>query len=354
MTVRDALQEGAAALSGTETPFLDASLLLAAALGMDTARLLASSPDSVPEASLATFRSSLAARSGGLSVAYILGFKEFWGRRFHVDPRVLVPRPDTETLVAAALKLGDTLLREREEKNNASAKAQSSSAESAKDREDGRFGMREGFINHSPQSPNHDFSSADSAAGSPRLRASSSLSLRVHDACTGSGCVAISIAADRSEWSLSASDLSEDALVVAAENAAALLGPGAGAEDRPGGALSFSRGDLLVSASGPFDLITANPPYVGSVETDALLGLGWSEPRLALDGGADGLDLVRRLVPEAFSVLAPGGALLVEADGEQADAVAKLFRASRFIEIETICDLGGRPRVTSGRKPWTI
>jgi release factor glutamine methyltransferase len=329
MTVRGALQEGAAALAGTETPFLDASLLLADALGMTTARLHASAPEIVAEGELERFRSRLASRSRGLPVACILGYKEFWGRRFSVDERVLVPRPDTETLVEAALKLGDIIQREKKKKDNASAETLSSSAEGAEER----------------------------AAGSLRLRACIA-PLRVHDACTGSGCVAISLAADRPGWSVSASDLSAGALEVAAENAAAILGPDRGAGSRPGGELALTLSDLLESAlprnEGAFDLIAANPPYVPSSEAEALLKLGWSEPMTALDGGADGLDLLRRLVPQAARALVPGGALLVEADGEQADAVAALFRASRFIEIETICDLGGRPRVTSGRKPWTI
>jgi release factor glutamine methyltransferase len=331
MTVRDALREGAAALAGTETPFLDASLLLADALGTNTTRLHASAPEIIAEGVLERFRSRLALRFRGLPVAYILGCKEFWGRRFSVDERVLVPRPDTETLVASALKLGDMIQREREEKNNAGAEALSLSAEGAEER----------------------------AAGPLRLCACIA-PLRVHDACTGSGCVAISLAADRPGWSVSASDLSEGALEVAAANAAAILGPDRGAGSRPGGELVLTLSDLLESAlprsegGGVFDLIVANPPYVPSSEAEALLKLGWSEPMMALDGGADGIDLVRRLVPQAARALVPGGALLVEADGEQADAVAALFRASRFIEIETIRDLGGRPRVTSGRTPWTI
>jgi release factor glutamine methyltransferase len=172
--------------------------------------------------------------------------------------------------------------------------------------------------------------------------------LRVHDSCCGSGCVAISVAADRPGWQVSGSDLSEGALEVARGNAAALLAPG-----RPGGAVVFLRSDLLAMAGGPFDLVLANPPYVSSAQTDALLGLGWSEPRMALDGGADGLDFVRRLVGEACDSVAPGGALLVEADGEQAEAVAGLFRAAGFVDIETRRDLGGKARVTTGRKPWT-
>jgi release factor glutamine methyltransferase len=288
MTVRDALREGAAALAGTETPFLDASLLLAAALAIDTTRLLASSPEPVSESVLERFRSRLALRSRGLPIAYILGHKEFWGRVFAVDRRVLVPRPDTETLVAAALALGDAIAL--------------------------------------------DF----------RSRA---VALRVHEACAGSGCVAISLAADRPEWAVSASDISDGALEVASANARALLGPG--------GRLQLTKSDLLAQFPGPFEMIVANPPYVTARETDELLGRGWSEPRLALDGGVDGLDLIRRLLPEAGLALSPGGAFLVEASGEQAGAVADMFRGSGFIEIETLRDLAGKARVTSGRKPWT-
>jgi release factor glutamine methyltransferase len=335
MTVRDALREGAAALSGSGTPFLDASLLLAAALGMDATRLLASGPEAVAEASLARFREGLASRSGGLPVAYILGYKEFWGRRFRVDPRVLVPRPDTEALVEAALKLGDIIIRERTEPREADS-----------------------IHPHRAERP-----------------------LRVHECCTGSGCVAISLAAERPEWEASASDLSEGALAVAEANAEALLGAGREGPARPGGAVEFIRSDLLEFALPPtgidgyaragrnnrvsaragrnnrasargFDLILANPPYVPSSETEGLLGQGWSEPRMALDGGRDGLDILRRLVPQAASALDEGGALLVEADGGQSGAVAEMFRASRFADIRTSRDLGGEARVTSGRKTW--
>jgi release factor glutamine methyltransferase len=325
MTVRDALREGAAALAGTETPFLDASLLLADALGITTTSLLASGPDAVDEARLVRYRIALASRGRGMPVAYILGYKEFWGRRFMVDGRVLIPRADTETLVEAALKLGDKIEKEkatREKKATTEAQREEEITEKSRGR-------------------------------SQCLRGESSFRLRVHDVCTGSGCVAVSLAAERPAWKLSASDLSEGALEVASVNADAILGPDRGASPRPGGELPFAKSDLLSSVNGPLEMIVANPPYVPSVETDGLLGLGWSEPRMALDGGKDGLDFVRRLVFEAASRLSPGGALLVEADGEEAALVAELFRTSRFIEIQTLCDLGGRPRVTSGRRPWT-
>lgn len=300
MTVRDALREGARALGELAlsdrapevTALLDASLILADALSVDRARILSSGPEPLGEADLARFREGIAARSGGLPIAYIVGRKEFWGRDFAVDARVLVPRPDTETLVEAALEAGDAMRRER--------------------------------------------------------------ALRVHECCTGSGCVAIALALERADWAISASDLSEDALVVARANAATLVAAG-----RAGGPVAFAASDLLEAfstrsgANGSFDLILANPPYVPTSEARALLARGWSEPLMALDGGPDGLEVLRRLVPEAASALAPGGALLVEADGGQAEEVARLFRASRLESVETRLDLGGRARVTIGRKAWT-
>jgi release factor glutamine methyltransferase len=291
MTVREALREGQAALAGSETPFLDASLLLADELRMDRPALLAAGPELLePERELA-YLARVAERARGLPVAYILGSREFWGRSFRVDRRVLIPRPDTETLVEAALALGDAILGGRAER--------------------GRMP-------------------------------------RVHDLCAGSGCVAVTIAAERPEWTVSASDISAEALVVARENAAALLGA-----SRSGGPIAFAESDLLAAVPGEFDLIVSNPPYVESDEAARLLGLGWSEPRSALDGGPDGLDLIRRLAPEAAAALAPGGALAVEADPGQAAALSELFRASRFEDVRTLPDLAGRPRVTVGRKPWT-
>lgn len=290
MTVRDALKEGAATLTGSGTPFLDASLLLAGALGMKVDALYAAGPEALGEDGVGRYREALARRASGVPVAYILGYKEFWGRRFAVDERVLVPRPETELLVEASLALGDA---------------------------------------------------AERASGRPA---------RFHEACCGSGCVAISVAAERPAWEVSASDISAEALEVARANAAALLDP-----DRRGGPVAFARSDLLASVAvrgaAAFDIIAANPPYVASSEVDGLLAEGWTEPRLALDGGEDGLDAYRRLVPEAARLLAAGGWLLVEADGAQARELRRLFAQAGFVETGSLPDLAGQPRVTRGRMP---
>ncbi len=302
MTVRDALREGARILGageagseGSSTPFLDASLLLSFALGIPRDRLLAAGPEPLADATIARYRAALELRAAGRPVAYILGRKEFYGRDFLVDERVLVPRPDTELLVEAALRAGDALCRGR----------------------------------------------------APEARGTG-CRLRVHEPCVGSGCVILSIALERPAWDVSASDIADGALSVATANAAALI-----PQDRPGGPCRLFASDLLAVVSGPLDLVVANPPYVQSAETDRLLARGWSEPRCALDGGEDGLALCRRLVPEAFRLLAPGGVLLVEAGEDQASRLRALFAEAGFMAVRSWKDLAGRQRVTEGRKPWT-
>jgi len=326
MTRREAFQEGVRILAEADrkergTPSLDASVLLAASLGCTKEALILSYSEQIDAAPLAVYRSFIARRAAGEPVAYIRGIKEFWGRDFCVDSRVLIPRPDTELLVETALALGDEI-----------------------------EGLRP---------------------------------LRVHEACTGSGCVAISIAADRPAWRISASDISADALAVAAGNAARLL-----PAERAGGPLRLCLADLLseTSASSPqaraggdrsavqsaagadsaavqgaggtaaevlprpgsCGLILANPPYVPASEAGPLAA-EFHEPLLALDGGADGLEPYRRLVPEAARMLAPGGWLAVEADPSEAGALRALFSSVGFSSVEALSDLAGLARVTKGR-----
>jgi len=282
MTVRAALAEGSGTLETGRpgSPFLDAALLLGLAMHIERGRLLASMPDEVTSTQLDAYRGYLSRRVSGEPIAYILGYKEFYGRRFYVDARVLVPRPDTEVLVEVALSL------------------------------------------------------------LPPPRAAGGPSIRCHDAFTGSGCVGITIAAERPDVDVSTSDASADALTLCRQNARTLLGR----------ELESSLGDVLSAAPGPLDLIVANPPYVTTSLTELLLDDGGREPRAALDGGERGLDLYPRIAGQAWQLLVDGGSLALEIGDEQGRDVASMLGAAGFSGIVVHDDLAGRNRVVAGVK----
>ncbi|MCC6667720.1 MAG: peptide chain release factor N(5)-glutamine methyltransferase [Polyangiaceae bacterium] len=165
------------------------------------------------------------------------------------------------------------------------------------------------------------------------------------DLCTGSGCVAVAFAKQRPTWRVTATDISEPALGLAFENAQR-LGTVFG--------MTFSAGDLFaaLAAAERFDLITANPPYVSAPEVLKLdRGIREFEPAVALGSGADGLDLIRRIVTGAGAHLAPGGVLALEVQFDQADRVAELMQSAGFTAIEKRRDLGGHERVVSACWP---
>jgi release factor glutamine methyltransferase len=167
------------------------------------------------------------------------------------------------------------------------------------------------------------------------------MSARILDLCTGSGCVAVTLAKERPTSSVVASDVSPDALAVARDNALRL-----GAYS-----VTFRLGDLFagLDAAARFDLITANPPYIPTGEIDALQPeIRDHEPRLALAAGTDGLVVVRRLVADAAPHLRRGGVLALEIGFGQAAAVAALFADAGFVDVETRRDYGRVERVVSG------
>jgi release factor glutamine methyltransferase len=311
MTVREALSTGQAQFrqGASDTPYLDAVVLLTHAVGISKERLFARLTEALPAAAEERFRGYVAARLSGTPVAYLTGRKEFYGRPFRVDERALIPRPDTEVLV-------DTVL---------------------------------------------------------ELLPASADGIRVHDCCTGTGCIAVTLAAERRRWEVSASDISAAALELFRENCHALLG----------GALPCYTSDLLAAVPGSFTLITANPPYVADREVERMshvraaaatgasgagrapagtgslsragLGTGspggtYREPARALAAGEDGLDLLRPLVPQAFSKLEKHGYFVTEIGHDHAGAACELFSKAGFTDIETREDLEGRSRVCYGRR----
>ena len=167
--------------------------------------------------------------------------------------------------------------------------------------------------------------------------------LRILDLGVGSGAILLAILAERPAARGLGVDVSEEALAVARENAANL---------GLAGRVALLRGDWTAGlAEADFDLVVSNPPYIatGVIETlDPEVRV--YEPRLALDGGADGLDAYRRLAPEILRVLKPGGRFLVEIGYDQRTAVETLFREAGAVEVETLQDLSTHDRVVAGAK----
>ena len=241
-------------------------------------KLFAMYPERIPAEILEHFNSLVEKRLTGLPVSYIRNSKEFFGRDFYVDSSVLVPRPDTETLVETAMEITD------------------------------------------------------------RLAGRSSRTLQVLDLCTGSGCIAVTLKAERPGLNITASDISAEALKTAAINA-----------ERHGTAITFNESGLFDKIREKFDIIVTNPPYVTAGETAEMKASGWPEPGLALDGGEDGLDLIRRIIKSSLDYLNNNSYLLIEAGAQQSDEIKQLMRLSGFEDIFSIKDLAGRDRVTGGR-----
>ena len=301
-TIGDALGGATQRLrdAGSETARLDAELLLGWAIGADRTSIVAHGEAPVGSDALARFEAGVARRAAGEPVAYIRGIKEFHGLAFTVDERALIPRPETEALVDAAV------------------------AEVMR-----RLAARPGEAGAGP-----------GAGGDP---------VRVAAVGTGSGAIAVAVAVAlrgrRVEMgrnvTIAATDVSSDALDLARENAV-----GHAAAD----GMRFIEADLLPPVlpddGAPLDVVVANLPYV---RTDAIAGLPIAasfEPRLALDGGADGLDAVRALLARLPDVLTADGVALLEigADqGETAPAAVEAVLPGWRAAVEP--DLSGLPRV---------
>ncbi|HQK34134.1 MAG TPA: peptide chain release factor N(5)-glutamine methyltransferase [Spirochaetales bacterium] len=164
--------------------------------------------------------------------------------------------------------------------------------------------------------------------------------IRYHDTCTGSGCVGISVKAMLPLIDVSVSDISKDALAVCKTNMVAIVGY----------EIPYFESNLLDAVPGTFMCITANPPYVSTDYTNMLMEKKLKEPRIALDGGVDGLDIYRKLIPDAYKKLQEGGALLVEIGEEQALSVCEMYSKTGFTDITVYKDLAGHDRIVFGVK----
>lgn len=269
---------------GIDSPRLTAELLLCHSLGMKRLDLYLQHDRPLVTDELAAYRSLVIRRGRREPVAYITGTKGFWEAEFEVGPGVLIPRPDTETLVEAGLAVLPT--------------------------------------DPSPREP-----------------------FRILELGTGSGAVVVSLAASRPGHRYLATDLSMAALATARANARS---------QGVNGVVRFMAGSWfsMLRPGERFNLILSNPPYIPSDDIDGLQPeICRFEPRLALDGGGDGLACIRTLVREAPAFLAPGGVLLIEMGADQKAAV-EAYAAGReaYADIDFIRDYSGHYRVVSLKK----
>jgi release factor glutamine methyltransferase len=165
---------------------------------------------------------------------------------------------------------------------------------------------------------------------------------RVLDMGCGSGVLGLTLAAERPDWHVTLADVSPNALALSRENAARLEISN----------ISFLESDLFSAVDGSFDGIASNLPYVPESDRATMSREVLHDPALALFSGADGLDLIRRFVPEAFQHLKPGGWLAMEIGHDQASQVAGFLQASGFADIEVKTDLSGIARFPFGRRPF--
>lgn len=282
LTLKAALEEATTSIGK-----VDAQAIITFLLGVDRAYLIANPTRVLTESEDARVDLLVAQRSMGQPIAYLTGQREFYSRDFAVGPDVLIPRPETETLVEAAL------------------------------------------ARLAPHS------AVPGAANAATARDPISLL----DLGTGSGAIAITLACERPDLSVTATDASESALAMARANAMT-----------HGRAIEFVRGEWYDPLAGRrFHLIVANPPYVAAGDPHLTQGDLRFEPEQALtDGSLDGLGSIRAIVQGAPGHLKPGGWLLLEHGYDQAQAVRGLLQAAGFKRLVSIEDLAGIPRVAGG------
>ena len=268
---------------------LDAEVLLAEALDCPRINLYTRFNEVPEDEPMAKYRAWVKRRAAGEPVAYLVGHREFYSLKFFVDSNVLIPRPETEHVVMAAIEAAKT-------------------------------------IDASP--------------------------LRIIDIGTGSGCVAITLAkqlaeaADKRDVVVAATDISPDAIQIAQKNAEAH-----GVDSR----VRFFTGDLLAAlpaGSKPVHMIVSNPPYIGSGEINTLDGnVKNHEPHVALFGGENGTEIIKRLIDQAIPMLLPGGYLIFETSPINIDRCVDLVsKHAEFDSVETEKDFGNLKRVVVARR----
>lgn len=287
---------------GDESPRLSAEWLMAEATGLSRIELYVQFEKPLSLDERAVLREYVARRGAGEPLQLISGRAPFRYLNLRVAPGVLIPRPETEVLVSEALAALDL-----------------------------------------PRVVDHVAAGEEGeTVVSPDLP-----TVRAVDLCTGSGCIAVALATEYPSAQVIALDIAPEALALARVNVEEQ-----GVADR----VCVRESDLLSAIApeerGTFDLLISNPPYVPSAVCDGLPAevADW-DPRLALDGGADGLDVLRRFAPDALLCLKPGGILALELFEGHMDQARDLVESCGFSDVRIVDDLAGRPRVLMARRP---
>ena len=328
MTLYDLLNEGSSMLqqAGDTDAENDAKLLLLNAFDLNLVHFLMdrlrplSETDVAVQEQIQNYRAMVAKRASRVPLQQILGSQEFMGLDFFVNEHVLIPRQDTETLVELVLEEQQGKQQEQQlEGQQKKQQEQQPEEQQKKQREQQSEEQQKKQRGQKPEK-----------------------SRKLLDLCTGSGCIAISLAVKGGFESVTATDLSEEALKVAERNTRTHQVP-----------IRFFQGDLFSalpqSEVKTFDIITSNPPYIPTAVIATLEPeVREHEPMMALDGTEDGLKFYRQIAKEAGSWLKPGGSIYLEIGYDQGEAVSGLLEDAGFTNVRVVKDLPGKDRVVCG------
>lgn len=371
--------EGYLANKGDASPRHAAQYLLGEAMGLSRIELYTNFDKPLTDEERSTMRTWVARRGAGEPLQLICGTAPFRHMVLEVAPGVLIPRPETEVLVSEVLALfpAPKQISAHAFEDLSAVSGQVESVEDSASEipvveigsisEETLSEVSAGGIVSVSERP-ETFALKDAAQGSQSkidavgqddeiIAAGTasemkpdpkSESIHVIDLCTGSGCIACALATEHPNMEVLALDIAPEALALAQRNVKAQ-----GVADR----VSVRESDLLAAATvdpenkGSFDTIVSNPPYIPSRVVDTLdAEVNDYEPRLALDGGADGLDLFRRFIGDAHELLKPNGVLAVELFEESLDQARTIALNSGFSEARIVQDLANRPRILLATK----
>ena len=336
-----------------ETAKLEAQLLLQHALNVNRAWLISHEDDALEANIHVAYRVLIDRRANGEPIAYILGCREFYGLILKVTPDTLIPRPDTETLVEAALARIPLMVRQAHHERNLSAPVRpelvegqqndSSSSPSFSRKWESMLNLNQKMysrLRENDEVENKKFEEKPYVALKSLdsdFRRNDNLSIL--DLGTGTGAIALAIAKHRPQANITALDASQTALDIAIENAQNLNIPN----------VKFILSDWFSALNDEkFDLIVSNPPYIEAADAHLKQGDLRFEPLSALASGADGLDAIRTIITQAPQYLNTHGWLMLEHGYNQADKVAVLLKQAGFSEVSHAKDLAGINRVTLG------